>query len=184
MILVKRRKKPRDSQRSKVYKSDAALKKFSEPLKTIEDIEKFVKSVWKLKRVQESFPKISEECPRVKDGRGTRNARGGMFYISIPLWARSSDIVLHELAHTVTIRTYGYGETAAHGPEFCAVYLRLALYVMGREAHDALKAAMKHNKVRYKPKKARIPLSEERKAKLLETLRQARLIRQEIRLAA
>jgi putative metallohydrolase (TIGR04338 family) len=146
------RLRPRDGQRSKVYKADDALKPFAVPLKSVADVERFVLKVWASKRAQAAFPRAvgSWRQPYVKDGRGTRSATGGEWHISIPRWARWSDVVLHELAHVITIREHFSLRVAGHGWQFCGVFLKLVLYIMGREAHDALKASMKIYRVRYR----------------------------------
>lgn len=145
--------KSRDTQRAKLYRADDVLSKFAVPLTTVEDVEAFTNKVWASKRVQKAFPKAMWQGePRVKDGRRTRIARGGHFHISIPRWARHSNVVLHELSHTITQRIYG-SNVAGHGWEYCGVFLKLTLYIMGREAHDAFKASMKKHKVRFKPKR-------------------------------
>ncbi len=165
----------RDTQRQKVYRSDPALKPWAEPLPTVKDVERFCRKVWASKRMRKAFPRAVAhwKAPRVKDGRGTRIARGGMGPINIPLWARSTDVVLHELAHTVTMRVYD-DRVPAHGWQYCEVYLRIVLYAMGREAHDALKAAFKKNGVRFRKPRQGKPLSPERRAQLVATLAQAR----------
>lgn len=171
---VRARLKPRDQQRSKVYKADTALKPFAIPLPTVYDVELFVAKVWKSERVRQAYPAIDiGGPPDVKDGRRRRRAAANSVKIMIPRWARSSDVVIHELAHVITQRTYGL-KVAGHGWEYCAVYLKLVLYIMGREAHDALKAEMKAQRVRFKPPRQRAPLSPERREHLAGILAAAR----------
>jgi putative metallohydrolase (TIGR04338 family) len=168
----------RDSQKAKLYRADDALSDFKEPLPTVKDVERFVKKVWNSGRVQKAFPTATRTWsapPRVKDGRGTRVARGWTNAISIPGWARRSDVVLHELAHSIH-RREGLGG-AGHGWEYCSVLLTLTLYVFGRDAHDALKAAYKANRVKFRAPKKRAPLSEERRSQLRAQLAVARAAR-------
>src|SRR5271169_699559 len=97
----------RDSQRSKLYRAEAVLHKWKSPLPTVDDVERFTDKVFNSKRVRSAFPNAAlHSPPRIKDGRGTRIAKGGTYHISIPLWARANVIVLHELAHTITRRVY------------------------------------------------------------------------------
>jgi hypothetical protein len=60
----------------------------------------------------------------VRDGRGRRSAcattRYGRPVIKLPLWARTPDTILHELAHH--LNTVGYD----HGKEFKAAFYALA----------------------------------------------------------
>lgn len=168
--------KERDSQRQKLYLAELVLKDFSKPVSSIADVERLVARVWGSKRVQESWPAAFKpdwlRSPYVKDGRGCRVARGGSSSITIPLWARTEYIVLHELAHTLTRRQFGV-YVAGHGWQFCAVYLRLVLLFMGRAAHDALKASFKERRVRFRPKR-QVVISTERRLELAARLREAR----------
>lgn len=167
----------RDSQRSRVYKADDSLKPFAEPLPSVKDVERFVKHVWQSKRLHNEWTKCRPDwLPYVKDGRRCRRALGGAGGITIPRWARSSDIVLHELSHTITQRHFGR-IVAGHGWQYCSIYLKLALWFMSREAHDALKASFKTHKVRFTEPRKRPPLSVEQKAVLVERVAMARAAR-------
>lgn len=167
----------RDTQRARVYKSDAALTAIAAPLPSVRDVERFVKRVFGMKRVNEAFPRSARYLtPKVKDGRGRRKACGWSGGIAIPLWARNEAIVLHELAHTVCHREYPV-HTAAHGWQYCSIYLTLVLYAMGREAHDTLKAAFKKNRVKFTAPRKRRELTPEQKAELRLRLAHARAAR-------
>lgn len=167
----------RDTQRARVYRADNALNGIAPKLPEVHDVEVFVKRVWASRRVAAAYPgAFKSGPPSVADGRGARHARGGVSRIVIPRWARNAGVVIHELSHTITRRHFG-GQPAAHGWEFCQVYLDLTLYMLGREAHDALKAAFKKEGVRWRPKKKRAPLSEEKRQELAARLAVARLKR-------
>jgi putative metallohydrolase (TIGR04338 family) len=172
----------RDQQRSRVYKAERiALAQMAAPLATVRDIERFVKRVFGMKRVQDAFPKATSrhwDLPTVGDGRGRRNACGWDGGIKIPLWARNEWVVIHELAHTISWREYGY-KTAGHGWQFCAVYLKLVLYCMGREAHDVLKRDFKVCRVRYTAPRKRKPMDPARKAELVARLAAYRAARKQ-----
>lgn len=159
--------KPRDTQRARVYRADSALIEIAKPLPTVRDVERFVARAWASKRVQAAFPASIKRyrVPRVRDGRGCRNASGGAGGITIPLWARNEAVVIHELAHTMICRfeLSHNVRLASHGWHYCDAYLKLTLYLMGREAHDVLKAAFKANGVRFRaPRRARVVTAEER----------------------
>ncbi len=173
-----KRRSTRDSQRSKLYKAEEVLKPFAEPLPSVKDIERFTKYVFGLGRVQHVFPQINVYgVPNIKDGRGQRRALAwGGHTIGIPRWARNSHIVLHELAHIVSKRKFG-PNIQGHGWEYCETYLTLTLYVLGREAHDALKASFKANRVKFRQPRRGQPLTPERRARLTATLAQARAAR-------
>jgi putative metallohydrolase (TIGR04338 family) len=161
----------RDTQRKRVYASDHALVEVAGPLPTVKDMERYVKRLLGMKRVQAAFPKayLHLYLPEVKDGRGRTKAGGCSTYITMPLWSRNEAIVVHELAHTVTQRTYGH-KVAAHGWQFCSIYLTLTLHAMGREAHNVLKTAFKRNRVRFTAPRARKPTDPVRKAELVARL--------------
>lgn len=134
-----------------------------------------MKRVFGMKRVQDAFPRLrAHDLPSVGDGRGRRRACGWSGGIKIPLWARNEAVVIHELAHTVTHRQHGY-DTAAHGWQFCSVYLTLTLHAMGREAHDTLKRAFRENRVRYTAPRAKRELTDEQRQALADRLALGRL---------
>jgi putative metallohydrolase (TIGR04338 family) len=145
----------------------------AKPLPKVIDVERYVAKVFKSRRVQASFPKSMQwrsGLPSVSDGRGRSKACGWYGGIKIPLWARNEGIVLHELAHVICQREYNSLTIAGHGWQFCAIYLRLVLCMMGREAHDALKREMKLNRVRFAPPRKSKPLDPERRAALIARL--------------
>jgi putative metallohydrolase (TIGR04338 family) len=146
----------RDAQRARVYRADGRLVEIAKPLPEMTDLRRYVRRVWALKRVQAAFPQATAlPLPTVSDGRGRRSAGGNLRGIKMPLWARNEAVTLHELAHTITLRTHG-PLVAAHGWQYCAIYLRLTLYAMGREAHDVLERAFLANRVRYtKPRQSK-----------------------------
>lgn len=159
----------RDTQRSRVYKCDRDLMAVAGKLPDIRDVERFVRKVFASKRVQDAFPEaVRWSLPSVGDGRGRSRACGGATKIKIPRWARDEAVVLHELAHTVCLRQTR--NEAYHGWRFCATYLKLVLYLMGREAHDTLKASFKKNRVRFTEPRKRKPLDPERRAALVARL--------------
>jgi hypothetical protein len=165
----------RDSQRGKAYKAERVLDdpKFSGPLPTVQNIEAYVMLIGlkaPLRKRYGSALDLKHYPITVGDGRGTRRALAhGSHKITIPLWARSEWIVLHEVAHIVHTRLYsGWGNgsravelgdpnAAWHGWQWAAVYLDIVRFVKGKEAYDALKASFKKHKVRFRPKRAGKP---------------------------
>jgi putative metallohydrolase (TIGR04338 family) len=175
---VKLAGREKDMQRKKVYASDDATKPFdTADVSSVADIERYVKRVWASKRMQEACPKMGMHPPQVLDGRGRRRAGGSSQMITMPKWSRREGIVLHELAHTITHRQWGY-KVAGHGWQYCEIYLKLVLYMMGRPAHDALKAAFKTNRVRFTAPRAKKPMDPAKKAELVARLDAARRARQ------
>jgi putative metallohydrolase (TIGR04338 family) len=166
----------RDNQRSKLYGAQAVLEPYKDPLPTVAAVEDYVRRVWQSKVLKRTYLRamLRASEPRVRDGRGTRIARGGPNSINIPLWARNTRVVLHELAHTIIAREYPAREPAPHGWEYCAVYLKLVQTMMGTEAAAALKASMRAERVRFTEPRKRAPMSAERKQELRAQLVRAR----------
>jgi len=172
----------RDQQRSRVYTSDKALIAISKPLATVPEIERYVRRVFGMKRVQDAYPEATSprfwgRLPSVGDGRGRRRACGSSSGIKIPKWARNEAVVLHELAHTICLRMYDR-RIAAHGWQYCSIYLALTLHAMGREAHDVLKKAFRENRVRFTEPRKRKPMDPVRKAELVARLAAYRAAKQ------
>jgi putative metallohydrolase (TIGR04338 family) len=168
----------RDSQRSRVYKSDKALVAIAKPLPSVEEVERYVRRVFGMKRIADAFPKsrVSTWLPEVRDGRGRRSAAGCAGFSTMPTWSRNEAIVLHELAHTICQREHG--DASGHGWQFCSIYLTLTLHAMGREAHDVLKAAFKANRVKFTAPRKRAPMDPARKAEMIARLAAYRLQKQ------
>lgn len=141
----------RDSQRSRVYKSDKPLIAIAKPLPSIADVKRYVDRVCRMQEIQDAFPRnhLLDTPPKVGDGRGRRKACGSVWGIKIPRFARNEAIVLHELAHVICLRLHGT-KLAGHGWQFCAIYRTLVLHAMGREAHDVLTKAFWENGVKFK----------------------------------
>lgn len=159
-------KDERDCQRSKLYKAERVLSPLSIRLETVQDMETFIKRVLQKAPIQARYARETRMAIAVGDGRGrSRTAGGDGDGITVPRSGRTQWIVLHEVAHTLTIRRYG-AHIAGHGWQFAAIYLDLIRFGLGTEAHRMLKESFKAHKVRWTPKKAR-PASPE----LLERLR-------------
>jgi len=142
---------------------------------TVGEVENLVAKIWSIKRLQELYPRAFRSGPpRVKDGRGTRIARGGESYINIPLWARKTDIIIHEACHTISMREYD--RIAYHGWEFCAVYLEVTLSILGEDAYSALLKSFRKHGVKFKKPVKRV-LTEEQRAALVARAAVARAAR-------
>jgi len=141
-------KHARDSQRKRVYDSERALPWYGSD--TIGDgsigaIKPFVAQVWKWARKRGMTHIITP--PRLKDGRGTSYARGGPYHVNLPRWARTYTIVLHELAHSLTVYD---GTIAWHGPEFAALFLKFMKrwHPERKRAYDLLRASYRNHRVK------------------------------------
>jgi len=144
----------RDFQRKAVYTAERALPEHDNGHMDIHGCRAFVQKVLKSKRVFKlTHIKTNETLYRdfcqsieVRDGRGTRWAKGGRYFISLPKWARTKLVILHELAHSFTIRRYS---NAKHGPEFCHVFLNVVRMMMGKEVAGRLEESFCKQKVDY-----------------------------------
>jgi putative metallohydrolase (TIGR04338 family) len=166
----------RDTQRSRVYKAEKAIgtTHSGERLREVRDVERFIKKQFARKAITRRYPDATRAV-KIHDGGGRRAAAAyGTWKISLPLWARCELVIIHEMAHIIAHRHYGECNIAGHGWQFCAVFLDLVRFIMGREAHDALKASFKKHKVRFAQSRTRAPLSPERKAELAARLAAAR----------
>lgn len=148
--------KVRDSQRRKLYKAEREAKLDETPLPTVLDCHNYVHKCLKSKRLLKTYPFMRGAKIGIKDGRRTRIARGGRFYLNLPRWARTKWVVLHELAHTITIRG-NPRPVPGHGREYAAVFLKLVHLFLGADEAKRLKAAYKANKVKFRPKRAGTP---------------------------
>jgi len=113
-----------DSQRGAVYKWERAVKArwpscCDEPM-TLDECKELVRKVW-------SDYRPGETPPEVKDGRGTRIARGGRWTINLPVWARRAWVVLHETAHSLDIDRH----CPAHGRVFATLFLEMLAHYAG-----------------------------------------------------
>jgi putative metallohydrolase (TIGR04338 family) len=163
----------RDSQRSRVYKADDVLEAFAKPLPSVADVEAYAKRLFKSKRLAKKYPRAGWRPPVVADGRRNRDASGSTWQIVIPRWARNEAVVLHELAHTISMREYGR-HIAGHGWQYASTFLDVVKWMMGKAAHDALKASFKAHKVRFR-KPVKRTLTDEQRAALAARLASARM---------
>ena len=142
--------RPRDTQRSKVYAAEgAAFGRAKEEL-TLDECRAFIAEVWRSETAKQLRHGTGRQWrvypPRLADGRGCRSASAGNGEVTLPRWARSKWVILHELSHEIT-----EGRRAAHGPEFCRSDLRLVERFIGFEARERLGAKMRKRGVRTRP---------------------------------
>lgn len=116
-------KKPRDSQRGRVFKAEWAIpdEEQGRYLATVPQVQRYVDDVV-LSRWWEGRSTIQQVD--VKDGRGRRSAVAFKFrfagVLRMPRWSRTELVICHELAHLLTS-----SNAPSHGREFCRNYLAL-----------------------------------------------------------
>ena len=156
----------RDSQRSKVYRAEAAAGIAGLKLETIPEIEKYLKRVFSHEWFKRHHPRAVRF--RVTDGRARGSACGGGgglgVWMKMPRWSRWEGTVLHELAHGLN-DIKQHHRPAGHGWEFCEILLGLVRHYQGKDAAERLRLAFKEKRVRYhKPKRGRKLTPEQREA--------------------
>lgn len=142
----------KDSQRQKVYDAERAA--FA--LQTVAD----ATDGWTIGSLEQAQAYIDEVCERngfakvrVTTNNGDRWAwaNRGLRTISLPSgthgrWAWTRWVLIHELSHIVAT---GY-PFAAHGLEYCAVYLVLVEKELGEEAAQRLSQSFDKHGVKYR----------------------------------
>jgi putative metallohydrolase (TIGR04338 family) len=174
----------RDSQRGKVYKAERILNshpKAMERFETIPEVDVFVKKVLGSSYTRKHFARLNSLT--ISDGRGRRNASAyGYREISLPRWARTRWTILHELAHIYASYKYKRVDIAiaAHGREFCKIYLQLVQHFISKEAADILKKSFREHRVKYQIRKPRVITPEQREALRLRGQRLAAIRKEKL----
>lgn len=135
--------RPRDSQRSKVYKAEGNIAQ-GEMKAQMVDLQAFVNKVVGSAWWKRHYPNVQ----RITATDGRRRRRASAFPLTrkivMPKWSRSEMIILHEIAHIVTPTQYAW-----HGPEYCKVYLELVKVFMGEETWKSLRDSFKVCRVKW-----------------------------------
>jgi putative metallohydrolase (TIGR04338 family) len=148
---------------------------------TLDEIRAWLTKIFASAWFKKHYPKA--KVWELKDGRGRRMAGGhgtrihNECSLTLPRWARSRAVVLHELAHGL-VDLHAPVDHAAHGWEFCEIFLDLVRHFLGRQAYEDLRSAFKEHRVRYTAPRKRRPLTEAQKAALRERLKKARAAKQ------
>jgi putative metallohydrolase (TIGR04338 family) len=148
----------RDTQRAKLYRAENHWRRaigdaqFRDQLGYLMFVEKVERDKW-FRR------KYGARTFTVADGRGTRRATAwGSRHLSLPRWARTPGVILHEVAHCVT-HTEHDSDVAAHGWEFASVMLDLVRHFLGVENYRKLRRCFAEGHVRYKRPREGKPLT-------------------------
>ena len=167
----------RDSQRGKVYAAERGLRS-GRRFETLAACQRYVDIIISgatyRQIVQEYKGWSADSGVEVRPGRGARRAFQRRNTITLPRWARSELVILHELTHVAT------RDGPAHGWQFCDAFLRLVSAYMFPSDWRAMKASFKEHRVRFrKPRKARRRPTAAQRAVLIERLRAARAAKAE-----
>ena len=173
----------RDSQKSKVYRSEWGTIDANRGNLTLEECQELVDKVLASKYIQKKYPnavslqnKINVVSGRRGGHAGYRLDFGGKF-ISLGLWARQKPVVLHEVAHHLA------GVGRGHDWKYCSIMLDLVRHFMSKEDHDNLKSAYRSNKVRFTAPRQKRQLTPEQRAELVERMARARAVKESKKLA-
>lgn len=139
--------RPRDSQRARLYRTEAEVSNWAtELMGSIDQVQKYVRGVetsmvWEV--LGAGHRRVS-----VKDGRGGSRSRACS--VGYEIHMRNGDrfpmMVLHELAHIATDGIVAPVQVAPHGPEFVTVYFILISEHLGRKpAEEFLQACERHS---------------------------------------
>jgi putative metallohydrolase (TIGR04338 family) len=133
---------PRDFQRKKIYDSEKELSVYSENGKmSLQEINDYLSRIFKSIWLKNAHPTV--EGFKIHDGRGRKGAAGTavgyICHLWLPKWSRSELVVLHELAHGLTVIRYGYGEKPWHGEEYAWIYLCLVERWLGHSIGNELR---------------------------------------------
>ena len=156
-------KRARDSQKSRVYRSEKELMHSGKSFDTIEDIRKYVTKLISQKWFKKHF---INTFINVRSG-GSRWAVADLYGIRIPdlKWSKREMVVLHEIAHCVTRAVSTHDKEAGHGILYCKNYLKLVQHQVGKDVSEHLKKNFKEYGVKYCAKKN---LSESQRTALKE----------------
>lgn len=135
----------RDSQRSRCYKWEdaaqqalAARSMYEPEFKTLEECEAFALPVWRAERGRLGLAGV--KAPSIeRPNWGQRRALAHHDHrITLPRWARSRWVILHELAHRLTPKD------EAHGPRFVGALIGLACRWLDFDAVELMRMAEEH----------------------------------------
>jgi putative metallohydrolase (TIGR04338 family) len=177
----------RDQQRSRVYVAEqAALKANGRTFATVKEIERYLTMHLKRKTLTKRYGRTVDlkAWPiNMVERRGHSAAAYGTYKIEFGNKSLFDWVALHEVAHVIHDRL-GYrnsgthGAThhggAAHGWQFCAIYLDLVTFCMGRDAARKLKASFKAKRVKFTKPRVRKPMTAEQRAAMIERMEHMR----------
>ena len=164
----------RDNQRSRLYAAERMA--FGSPweyppdYKTMPECEAFVASVLRHKIFQRHYPEYESLNLLLRPGKRVRSAFAdtreidGVVYhaITLPKFARSKHMILHELAHHLN-NLRNPGDKEPHGHEFAAIYIDLVHKFLGIDTYRELRRCFTKKKVRTWERKPSAHSEEHRK---------------------
>lgn len=128
----------RDNQRSRVYNAESSIPAYWGQTIPNEELQGFVDKVLNRAPIRARW---GSRRAIVELGRNGGRSYGGRILLGVR--GRNKWVICHELAHELTAHRY-----AAHGPEFCGVFLFLVRTVIGTDAERQLREAFKAHRVK------------------------------------
>ena len=151
--------RPRDDQRSAVYKAERAAfqgrlqqQDVSTPERMRRRLDQILLSPWFLA----TYPKTAARQIGLEFGRlGGANANESRIRLGRNAFAMQEWILIHELSHVVVRREIpSVDAPQGHGHEYCDVYLKLAEQFLAAGAADELRRQFDAHRVGYQPRAA------------------------------
>lgn len=157
----------RDRQRERVYQAESNSGLWDDPkFETFEEVCEFAKECMQTKLVEQNYPKFMDHAPHgckpgtIKWHLRSRNARrstANIDGVNIAQTQFLKQVVLHELAHVIALRQYGWVNYEAHGWQWCAVYLNLVGWFHSIDRRDILREEFTKLGIQYTERPA-VPL--------------------------
>lgn len=132
-----------DTQRSRVYEFERMVARmerrdlYSPTWETLDHVIQWAAPVWRAERGRYGRP--GARMPAIeRPARGQRRALAylGQRRITLPRWARSPWVTLHEMAHLLV-----QANEPPHGPRFVGVLIGLACRHLDYDAHELMRVA-------------------------------------------
>lgn len=143
--------RPRDSQRQRLYDAERKLiDLFTVDKLPLDQIQDLVNRAQQSDVYKEYLPKDKKKIV-VKKGRSGCSAYGNKLGITLPTWAQTKMIAMHELAHVMVIRKDPEATHEPHGWLFARMYLDLVFWCYGESVRDKLKHSFDLHRVAYTP---------------------------------
>jgi hypothetical protein len=122
----------REYQKSKVYKWEHKHLHDGKRI-SFADAQAYVNEVWASEGLKYP-PIIQEQAKQTRKWAGAGNREG----IWIPIEGSCERVLLHELAHTLTMTIHGApeAEDSAHGADFVGMYIQLVSKYMGKSQFE------------------------------------------------
>ncbi len=133
--------RPRDSQRARLYRAESSVAP-GRRLPTVERMQAYVDT---LVEADWFAARWGGRAFEVRPGFGHRRATADEHgVLQMPKWARTELVLLHEVAHCLTPRTF-----ASHGPEYAGVLVALARRAMNPATAQSLEDAFARHRVQW-----------------------------------